>query len=335
MDDPYVTELLAGQNVDVGEVQVWNDGESLYVKYLIDADLTPAEPSDDGVPTLIYQTHLSVAAWLAGIPQTKKGNPVVGQFDYSTVHDPGVAEFTYEIPLADVDGGVGEHLFIAAHAVVQKLGGLEGLELALPGQVVLNVTYPGTGFGEPSYFDASLAGGTILDGAYDSYCVDTDNTISSGSDYTADVYSSYDEALPGDLVEFPENLDLINWIINQGFVGQTSSGGPGTYTFSDVQRAIWTLIDDQVSTAGLQSWSQERVDEIVAAAQANGEGYEPGCGDQVAVILAPTDGSQVIIAQVTFAAVEVPCEEISETAWAEGMSFDGSSWAMYFAYIVQ
>jgi hypothetical protein len=151
------------------------------------------------------------------------------------------------------------------------------------------------------------------------------------------VYSSYED-LPEGLVEYTENLDLVNWIINQGYVGQVSPDGYGTYTYGDVQRAIWTLIEDNNSTSGLGAWSQNRVDEIVAAAYASGEGFTPGCSDYVAVILQPVDGQQVItIAQVTFASVGVPCNPLFEyeTAWGAGYDFPGKNWATYFGYTVQ
>jgi hypothetical protein len=336
-DDPAVTELIAdgGETaVDVGEVQVWNDGDYLYVKYIVDADLTPGDASDDGVPTLIYQTHLAVESDLESIPQTKKGNPIPGQFEYSTIHDPGVSEFTYQIPLEwDPD----TELYIAAHAVVKKLGGLTGLELALPDNVTMKVAYPYSG--GPAYFPTTtISGGTTVYGTYYGWCVDTDRTIGNNTDYTANVYSSY-ESLPTGLVEYPENLDLVNWILNQNYVGQTSPGGYGTYTYGDVQRAIWTLVEDQNSTAGLGPWNQNRVNEILAAAQANGEGFEPGCGEVVAVILVPVtdDGApqQIIIAQVTLIQVGVPCEEITETAWGGGTTFGGKQWGTYFTCTVQ
>jgi hypothetical protein len=333
--NPFVTDLIAGQHFDVGEVQVWNDGDYLYVKYVIDADLTPGDPSDDGVDTLIYKTHLHVAISSDGIPQ-KNGNPIPGQFEYSTVHDPGVDEYTYQIPLTwDRE----TELYIAAHAEVKKLGGLAGLEVALPDAVTMKVKYPTTG--GPSYFpETTVSGGTNLDGVYEGWCIDTDHTIAQNTNYQANVYSSY-ESLPPGTVHFPENLDLVNWIINQGYVGQDvttvfpDTACTGNITYGDIQRSIWELVEDNQSTSGINPWSPCRVAEILAAAQANGEGFEPGCGDVVAVILAPVNGQQVIIAQVTLIEVGVPCETIDETAWGEGLEFPGKNWAMYFEYTVQ
>jgi hypothetical protein len=95
--------LYAGQNTFVGHVAVWNDADDLHVQYLLVGDWKLAE------------THLHVATSLGGIPQTKKGNPIPGKFDYSMVHNPYVAQYTYVI---DLDTLGGTDLTIAAHAVV-------------------------------------------------------------------------------------------------------------------------------------------------------------------------------------------------------------------------
>ena len=61
------------------------------------------------------ETHLQVAETLDGIPQTKKKNPIPGQFDDSMDHD-CVQTYTFEVPLGTF--AVGAERVIAAHAVV-------------------------------------------------------------------------------------------------------------------------------------------------------------------------------------------------------------------------
>lgn len=213
-----------------------------------------------------------------------------------------------------------------------------GLEIYLPNTATMEITFPYSG--GPSYFpEVTITGGTFLDGVYSGWCVDTDHNIFQNTPYTVEVYSSY-ETIDG-LVENPENIDLVNWILNQGYVGQNVQDAfpetfcTGTITYGDVQRAIWALIEDGQATSGLGPWSQCRVDEILAAAYAYGEGYEPGCGDIVAIILAPVNGTQVIIAQVVIAELTILCETVEETAWGDGEDFPGKNWAMYFPYRVQ
>jgi hypothetical protein len=62
-----------------------------------------------------------------------------------------------------------------------------------------------------------------------------------GTDYCAVVFSSFEDLTGLDDTRW-ENLDMVNWILNQGFVGQSSPGNYGTCTYGDIQRAIWTLV---------------------------------------------------------------------------------------------
>ena len=118
--DPYVTDLIAGQNIDVGEVYVWNDAEHLYVRY------------ETANYWTLGETHIHVATSLGEIPQVN-GNPIPGLFEYSMEHYPPVTEYTYAI---DLNGwGPSTDLYIAAHADVCGPGA-EGL---IPAQGVLTV----------------------------------------------------------------------------------------------------------------------------------------------------------------------------------------------------
>ena len=101
---PNVFTLYAGQHIDVGTVSVWNDCESLYIKY---------ETTDDWVMT---ETHLAVVNAYDEFPTTKKGNPKVDLFSYQREYDfnDKIKEDTYEILLKDWD--MDKELCIAAHA---------------------------------------------------------------------------------------------------------------------------------------------------------------------------------------------------------------------------
>jgi hypothetical protein len=101
---PTVVALLAGQTIDAGTVTVWNDAELLYVRF----DLTNG--------WAIGKSHLATAPTLDGIPQTKKGNPIVGHFPYATDHTPAVTQFLYAIELEDAGYAVGDQILLATHA---------------------------------------------------------------------------------------------------------------------------------------------------------------------------------------------------------------------------
>ena len=154
-------------------------------------------------------------------------------------------------------------------------------------------------------------------------------TLNANTCFDADVYSSY-ETLPSGVFENPDNFDLVNWIINQNFIGQESPSGQGIYTFGDVQWAIWELIDDEncVACTYIQGYDVIRAQEIVAAAIANGEGFVPSCDQYIAIILVPTDNLHPVCIPYY-----IPCrEECDETAWAAGCPFPGNNWATYFMF---
>ena len=332
---PFVTELTADGGdestaVDVGAVKVWNDADSVYVTFLLD------NPVDADDPQLgqwcMTQTHLDAQLDLADIPQTKKHSPTPGRFAYGDEVLECDGEATYAIPNT---WNVDDVLYIAAHANVQEIVGFEsdlpGFEAALPDQVTIRaINYPNAN----AYFDTRVSGGTVLDGTYSTWCIDETHTIYVKSEYTANVYSSYEE-LPASLttgtdphIDHPENLDLVNYIINQDWQGQG-------YTSDNVQNAIWYLIDDN-STACSSSCM-----DIANTAQQFGEGYEPPCGGSIAVILAPTnETAQVVIGQALAIDVGVPCVPVfdGETAWGgpyPDNRFNKKDWSIWFNYTVQ
>ncbi|GAA4935207.1 hypothetical protein GCM10023314_04430 [Algibacter agarivorans] len=192
---------------------------------------------------------------------------------------------------------------------------LEALELSLPDVVTGTVTAkPGV----DSYFtldilDTDLAGTDIA-----AWCVDQDLSLYEGDSPEFIVYSTYEE-LPEGEFEFPENFDLVNWVINQDYIGKASTSG-GNYTFAHIQYAIWLLVDDSVciectalSESGADSWTSNAAvniamaQEIAAAAIANGEGFVPGCGQKVGVILNPA-GKQAIMIVVDVPEKEEECK---------------------------
>jgi hypothetical protein len=108
MDEPFRTDLIAGQHTDAGDVLVWNDEDNLYVRYVTEGGWC------------ITESHLDVAAGLEDIPQ-KNGNPIPGHFDYSKSFSSCVQEETFTISI-NPDWFNGCSLYIAAHAVVRNSG---------------------------------------------------------------------------------------------------------------------------------------------------------------------------------------------------------------------
>jgi PKD repeat protein len=103
--DYEIHSLMAGQNINVGDVSVWNDADHLYVKY----------ETTDG--WYLIESHVHFATSLDDIPQTE-GNPIPGKFDYKMEHDLEVSKYTYEMDLNGLEPGT---VYIATHADVLLL----------------------------------------------------------------------------------------------------------------------------------------------------------------------------------------------------------------------
>ncbi len=108
--------LWGGQSTQVGRVNIWHDAEWLYVQYNLWGGWVMTE------------SHLAIALTLDGIPQTKTGNPIPGQFPYSRTYNPPVTNDTYQVPFTTelanaISEGEAGGIYIATHAVVQLMDG--------------------------------------------------------------------------------------------------------------------------------------------------------------------------------------------------------------------
>ena len=201
---------------------------------------------------------------------------------------------------------------------------IEGLELSLPSTIEGETTAkPGV----DSYFDLTLTGDSVLTGtALPAWCVDVAGSLNVESDLVFDVYSSYSDidSIPTNRIDKPQNFDKINWIVNQSFIGQTSPSG-GVYTFGDVQWAIWDIIDDSNCNSCTylgDDWSTTKGQEIADAALANGEGFVPSCGQQLAIVLVPNDNKQSIIITKEVQPVVEPCSDCEGSITKLELEFD-------------
>ncbi|MGC9307175.1 MAG: hypothetical protein ACP5FL_00175 [Thermoplasmatota archaeon] len=104
-DHPYTIDLIAGQDIDVGDVTVWNDGDTIYVTFT----------TEDG--WYMTETHLHLAMSSDAFPVNKKGNPQVGHF-YRGEDDLYTQTWSDTLPYG---GSLGNTVYIAAHAAVEKI----------------------------------------------------------------------------------------------------------------------------------------------------------------------------------------------------------------------
>jgi len=99
--------LLAGQTIHVGDVYIWNDNDDVHVLY---------RTFDDWY---LLETHFDIEPEERDIPQTKKGNPIPGHFEFSESFDitDYVTDWYISFPIpADMD--YGDIVAAAAHAEV-------------------------------------------------------------------------------------------------------------------------------------------------------------------------------------------------------------------------
>jgi len=93
--------IYAGQNYKVGTLKVYDDGDTIYVRYVTTPKLSE------------YHLHVVDEIGDFSAVQTKKGNPIPGQFAYSKE---GIS--TNDTGWIEVDGHP-DKVYIAAHSVVQ------------------------------------------------------------------------------------------------------------------------------------------------------------------------------------------------------------------------
>ncbi|GEM_PF-2131061 len=315
------------------------------------------------VPTSL---HFDIGPNLSDIPQTKTGNPIPGQFDYSVeILPPYQGPFVItNVPIPSGNGP----FYAAAHASIVQFGGIEGFNYYLPnGTVQLQVQsmpynggpsywkYKINGAGFISQYDGDGAG-PLQPGEYLGWCIDIDHTMGTGN-YNAQLFSSY-ESLPSwmtgpGMLEYPENLDKVNYLVNHFAVNQMVQplssrncgapvGSPAALTYSDIQVAIWTLLEDNTNFSGLYgNWSWQKVYAILCDVDTYGDNFTPACNERIVFIVVPNVGNkvsvQLVIGQPIIGEVQVPCTTQGQTAWADGRwgaNFPGKNWGTYFMYSI-
>ncbi len=149
---------------------------------------------------------------------------------------------------------------------------------------IANVKFQFTGPANiPSYFDINFLDTFFqnLFGAstYDAWCADRDislDTVGGIATVDAKLYSIYElgsdiSAFP--TIENPQNLDKVNWLLNQNY----SSQG---YTYGEVQAAIWELLGDSyVGSTSIGTVDSAKIQTLINLANTNGSGFKPDITD--------------------------------------------------------
>ena len=213
---------------------------------------------------------------------------------------------------------------------------IEAVELNLPDTVTVETLDPECNTG---YFQLNISEGDLAGEKITAWCSDMETDLDINETVTYDVYSS-SEDLSGinDLFANADKFDEVNWLLNQSFKGQESGitnaeGENYVYTFGHIQSAIWKLIDGKscseenlcfyLTCPTYGEWSSDdelMSDEIVAAAEAQ-DGFIPGCGQQIAVILASSTKQSLIIT-TEVPEKEVPCSDCEGKVTKLELEFD-------------
>jgi len=187
-------------------------------------------------------------------------------------------EETITYTVTDGNGGTG-----SSTLDITACGTASSLQMicdSLPAQLDLSIAFDGVDFQITVEDDASTtADDGLASAVWSGACIDIVGELILDTDLTVNVYGICDD-IPEGLIQNPENLDLINWILNEEFVGEAALDGSSEYNIYDVQEAVWLLSDGTSTNNALAN-------EIVALAQENGEGFTAGEGDLVAVVFDP------------------------------------------------
>jgi hypothetical protein len=314
---PYEVPLIAGQNSTIGTVSVWNDATSLYVKFVSTGDC-------------LKETHVAVATNPADIPQTKKGNPIPGQFEYSDPHA-CVLQYTYEIPLT---WDFGEDLYIAAHAAT----GVEASMWVFSNGDEAFTAYTGPGTtGSPCEQGSPRTGTAVAAWQHSAW-----GSVTSQFTYGTWIWEAYRAVDPicGTVVDFEETFDIPGEI-SDGTMWVTADNGyeaylNGTLLETDGLSGDWRnsdLTEGYVTTAQA-AWSSI---EIASWLQLTGntlrfetanEYFNTDDGHSALGTVDSNPGGLIYEAEITY-------YDDGETAWGNGTSFPGNNWGMYFTYTVQ
>ncbi|WP_074221746.1 SdrD B-like domain-containing protein [Rhodovulum sp. ES.010] len=169
---------------------------------------------------------------------------------------------------------------------------LETISASLPGAIDFRIdTLAETPLIEGYTVTLSGSGDARLDGNTfaEAYCLASDDAIVRDVDVAANVYVATEALAAGSSLDTDalEDLDLITWILNQDFGAQDNGDGTGeTYTETEIQAAIWHFTD-QTTFIPAGTGTQANAQEIIALAEANGEGFTAGEGDIVGLVLDP------------------------------------------------
>ncbi len=345
-NDPLVVDLLAGQTEDIGDVEVWNDAENLYVKFVYDETL-------DGCGFLEVHLQVDEDSFSPDI-LTKKGNPIPGQFEKS-FSGGCFKEHTFTYNLAGEDFAPGDNLWIAAHAalgreeamaivsgdgqtkVIQRRSG-DAAGFTSLNQAAVLAWEPGPNYPNDGPDDSSWEANSLWDQR-----LSTD-LRPTGADWIWESYQVLDPE-KGTVLTFQRPFD-IGYPIDgslliacdngyEVFLNGTSLGSDNVYSDWRTSNLKQAFVDvngwDTVGSFALLDYLLDGANVLTIDA-ANEYFNTDDSGNPYVGTVSSNPGACIF-------AMDVDYYADGETAWGCGdescFDFDGKNWATYFMYTVQ
>ena len=296
-----------------------------------------------------FATALNNDAANGGFHANSQGSPQPGHFDLNTTT--AGSSWSTTISASDLAdylnvGSVPAHFYIAAHGVVNyaTTGGAGTCPTLPNGKWRYLDWHPGHNYyvqGAKLYESNDLSSELILD-SLNGWCVDRSRPVEG---FNQDVWNQVDflcstEDLTGlCLVDKPENIKAVNWLLNN----KTYAGTP---SMVDIQVTIWELVSNNNDYSNY-TYDAGRVATLKAAALEHSD-FVPGCGQIIGSLMYSSNtnycnggGIQVILIERT-----VECGGGgSDTMWGFNIDQNGEAiedescrfvdqgnWARYFQF---
>jgi len=306
-----------GFDLDVGTVTLTNDANNLYVALLI-TDLD----------WCLVKVHLDVADTPDDLPQTRKGNPIPGQFAYSATYALDYpceqAPDPFVVPL---DGWTpGTELYVAVHTeVVSAVDGCYEEDVWQIGDV--EVVNAGTGWLENYADEFNWVGATPTTAGPGLSTIEppfTDPFIVGTTPTSEFPYNS--NKVRGYATDFD-----VQWFGGLPFGGKlTVSWSPGASAAEKkivssgdgIATTEWTAAGSNTPNEGWFLNKYPLVEDYVTV--------DPIATDDHTIRFQHTEGDGTFW---DWLLLQKACER-NETAWAEGEQFPGNNWGMYIGYEV-
>ena len=189
------------------------------------------------------------------------------------------------------------------------------------GEVTVSVAVPPAGVND--YYNLTLSGVptgqtfSVANGTYASWCVNEKEQIGQNHNWIAELFSTYAPNVLTTFADYPVTTagwSELNYIINKK---QAYLGAPWNATPTDIQNAIWVLLQGATNDPGASAAANA----ICADALANGANFVPGPGQVVAVLVyfsSPWDTTRATQnLQDLVIEVPVPIVTIGDYVWLD------------------